>query len=266
MLKKFLSAIILAFAFLFVNMGINVANINAEELPGEILANAGVGEKYWAVVNYGADYVGSSQIIIDIQKEAIADEEVNTIAISETEHAKDSIFYTRYVNPEFSSRINYVMKNQNYGEKNIVIFLLREFEYDQLDKAIVDKIIVGVNQKRNISSLNPEDILVTREVEEDIVSQYPYNVNVTLNPDTIEGIVSDYVLSRVKYRIAGEEQWLQAIEVGENSFDFTVYRNATYEIEIEDIFGYTKRTSIIVNNLVDPPIIMEVEKEKVQIN
>lgn len=261
MLKKIFSVFLFAFTFLFINIGMSQNVVKAEDLPDEILVNAGRGEKYWAVVNYGADYIGSNQIIIDIQKEAIADPEVNTIAISETENASDSVFYTRYVDPEFSSRINYVLKNEEYGRKYIVIFLLREFENNQMDKAIVDKIFVGMNQKRNISSLNPEDILITREVEDNIEAQYPYNINVSLNPDTIEGKVEDYVLTKTKYRILGDDQWLQAIEGGVNSFDFTVYRNAVYEIEIEDIFGYTKVTTVTVTNLVDPPIIMEVEKE-----
>ena len=140
MFKRFYSVFVLVFAFLFLNIGVNSFSVSADELPEEVLVNAGRGEKYWAVVNYGADYIGSHQIVIDIQKEAIADPEVNTIAISETENASDSVFYTRYVDPEFSSRINYVLKNQEYGEKYIVIFLLREFKNNQIDKAIVDKI------------------------------------------------------------------------------------------------------------------------------
>ena len=264
MYKKFLSAIILVFAFLFLNMGVKGNNVLAEDLPSEVLANAGKGEKYWAVINYGADYIGSHQITIDIQKEAIADEEVHTIGISETGHAEDSVFYTRNVDTQFSSRINYVLKNEDYGEKYLVIFLLREFENGQLNKAIVDKIFVGMDQKRNISQLDPSDILITREVEEDTLSNVPYDIGVSLNPDTIEGSVSDYVLSSAKYRLAGDDQWLTAVKEANNYFEFIVSRNGTYEIQIEDIFGYTKKTTIEVTNLVDPPIIIEVEKETEQ--
>ena len=52
MYKKFLSAIILVFAFLFLNVSVNHSFVNAEELPEEIFANAGYGEKkgYWAII------------------------------------------------------------------------------------------------------------------------------------------------------------------------------------------------------------------------
>ena len=47
MVKKFLSAIILAFAFLFLNLSFE--HVKAAELPGDIMANAGIGSKkgYW---------------------------------------------------------------------------------------------------------------------------------------------------------------------------------------------------------------------------
>ena len=74
MYKKFLSAIILVFAFLFLNVSLNnINNVNAIEsnLPEDIKDNAGYGEMYWAIANYGSDYVGKD-IVIDIQREAIA--------------------------------------------------------------------------------------------------------------------------------------------------------------------------------------------------
>ena len=58
MVKKFFSAIMLAFAFLFLNLGLNSTSVkSAQDLPENIFANAGIGEKlgYWAIVNYGAD-------------------------------------------------------------------------------------------------------------------------------------------------------------------------------------------------------------------
>ena len=72
MVKKFFSAIMLAFAFLFLNLGLNSTNVkSAQELPDNIFANAGIGEKlgYWAIVNYGADYIGDTEVTIDIQQE-----------------------------------------------------------------------------------------------------------------------------------------------------------------------------------------------------
>ena len=265
MYKRFFSAIMLVFAFLFLNLSINTTSIKAEELPEEIIANAGMGEKgkYWAIVNYGANYITSKEIIIDIQKEAIADNEVQWIGISETEHPSDAIWYQRNVHTEFSSRISYVLKNEEFGKKYVTIFLLREFELNQLDMSIVDKIIVGVNQKRNISTLDSEDFLITREVEDDIKTQYPYDIFVTLNPDTIVGDVSDYVLDSVKYKLLEDEsfQTMTSIKIGDNLFEFRVYRNGTYELTIQDIFGYTKKVTVSVTNLLDPPIIIEAIKE-----
>lgn len=261
MYKRFLSAIILVFAFLFLNMSFENINVTAAEtLPEEIMANAGRGEKYWAVVNYGADYITSREIIIDIQKEAIADEEVQYIGIAETEHPFEAVWYQRNVNLEFSSRINYVLKNEEFGEKYITIFLLREFELNQLDTAIVDKIFVGINQKRNISVLNPEDFLVIRDVEEDIMSEYPYDIGITLDPTKIEGNVDDYVLDTVKYKLLEDEnfQTTGAVKVEDNLFEFRVYRNGTYEVTVKDIFGYTKTIVVEVKNLMDPPIVIEV--------
>jgi hypothetical protein len=64
MVKKFFSAIMLAFAFLFLNLGLNSTSVkSAQDLPENIFANAGIGEKlgYWAIVNYGADYIGDPE-------------------------------------------------------------------------------------------------------------------------------------------------------------------------------------------------------------
>ena len=70
MFKKFLSAIILVFAFLFFNVNAVNAVENTSGLPDEVFLNAGIGEKmgYWAVVNYGEEYISSDEIVIDIDK------------------------------------------------------------------------------------------------------------------------------------------------------------------------------------------------------
>ena len=53
MFKKFLSAIILAFAFLFLNVSFNSVNINAEET---IYENVGYGSTYWGEFVYLDDF------------------------------------------------------------------------------------------------------------------------------------------------------------------------------------------------------------------
>ena len=167
MVKKFFSAIMLAFAFLFLNLGLNSTSVkSAQDLPENIFANAGIGEKlgYWAIVNYGADYIGDTEVTIDIQQEAIANESVNSIAIVESGYSlTDMVHYERNISSEFASKITYTLKNKSYGEKYITILLLTEFSYNPSDSAIVDKIIVGVDQKRNIGELTPEDILIIKE-------------------------------------------------------------------------------------------------------
>ncbi len=184
MVKKFFGAIILAFAFLFLNVSIEV---KAADLPEEIMANAGIGEKkgYWAIVNYGADYIGDNQVTIDIQQEALADTSVNSIAIVESEYTQSGIVhYERNKHPEFASKIIYNLRNLNYGEKYITILLLTEFSNNPEESLIVDKISVRVIQKRKISELNENDILIIKENEE--VGASPYKVYVTL-PEQVAG-------------------------------------------------------------------------------
>ena len=260
MLKKFFSAIIIVFAFLFLNMSINSVNVKAED---DIFANAGFGEKknYWAIANYGEDYVGSEEIVIDIQKEAVADPEVNFIAIVESEYAgSELVYYERNVHPGFSSRIKYTLQNKAYGEKYITILLLRELVTNPSDNLIVDKIIIGINHKRNISNLTEEDISIIQEIPNDTQALNPYKVNVTLNSDSIEGNFEDYVLKSVKYTLLNSpnSSVLNALYESTNNFYFTVYQNGTYEVEVEDIFGYTIKKTVEITNLVDPDIIIQV--------
>ncbi len=264
MVKRFFSAIILAFAFLFLNLGFNTSNVvlAQDDLPENIFANAGIGEKlgYWAIVNYGADYIGDTEVTIDIQQEAIANEYVNSIAIVESGYSlTDLVHYERNVSSEFASKITYTLKNKSYGEKYITILLLTEFSYNPSDSAIVDKIIVGVDQKRNIGELTPEDILIIKENEENGAS--PYKVNVTL-PEEIpgKGKIDEYVFKDVTYLLQGSENQtvVNALYESVNNYYFTVRQNGTYLIEITDVFGYTLRLEVVIDNLRDPEIVIEI--------
>ena len=258
MIKKFFGAIILAFAFLFLNVSIDV---KAADLPEEIMANAGIGEKkgYWAIVNYGADYIGDNQVTIDIQQEALADTSVNSIAIVESEYVQNGIVhYERNKHPEFASKIIYNLRNLNYGEKYITILLLTEFSNNPEESLIVDKITVRVIQKRKISELNENDILIIKENEE--VGASPYKVNVTLPEQVVgKGKLEDYVFDEVTYTFQRGDKvtTLNALYESLNNFYFTVSQNGTYLIKITDIFGCEVTKTIVIDNLRDPEIIIE---------
>ncbi len=279
MIKKFFSAIAIAFAFLFLNVSLNYNNANAQELPDEILANAGIGEKlgYWAIVNYGADYVsgpsnGTDNVVvtIDIEQEAIANEDINSIAIVESGHQEEVVHYERNINKQFSSKIVYSLKNKDYEEKYITILLLREFSYNPTENSIVDKIHVKINQKRSIDELLPdgnsdpnnyipEEILAIKETMQ--AGANPYKINVTL-PNVIERLsstIDDYAIKSVKYTwLKGNNTTtLNALYESLNNFYFTVDKNGEYLIEIEDVFGAKQTKLISVDNLKTASIIIE---------
>lgn len=266
MAKKFLSAIILAFAFLFLNLSVKGEYIHAEEeLPEEIFANAGWGEKknYWAIINYGADYVGDTQVTIDIQQEAIANPSVNSIAIVESGYSLSSmVHYERNISSEFASKITYSLRNTEYGKKWIVIFLLTEFSYNPTEATIVDKITVGVNLKRNISELLPDDILAIKGNEYPGAS--PYNVSITI-PEEIEGKgrLEDYVFKSVTYTLQDQDETvtLNALYQSLNNYYFKVSQNGTYLVEVEDVFGYKVQKEVEIDNLVDPDILIETRQQ-----
>lgn len=264
MIKKFLTAIIIAFSFLFLNLSFNEINIKAEDLPSEILVNAGRGTKmnYWAIVDYGADYIGDSEVTIDIQPEAIANQDVNSIVIVESGYSLEEplVHYKRNISPEFSSKIEYSLKNTSYGEKYLTILLLREYEFNPIDSLIVDKIIIKLDHKRTIGELTRDDIKIVKENENPGAS--PYKVFVTL-PSEIEGKgrFEDYVFKSVKYTLEGSDSQssLSALYQSLNNFYFTVNQNGTYTIEVEDIFGAKIQKEIVIDNLMDPKIIIELE-------
>ena len=74
----------LIFAFLFVNLlSINVSRVKAEDSLD--LSNAYRGEinNYWALVNYGDDYIGQDSVTIFLDPEVFENENVNYIQINE---------------------------------------------------------------------------------------------------------------------------------------------------------------------------------------
>lgn len=264
MIKRFLSAILLVFAFLFFNTALNSVCVSAEdELPESVYDNAGWGEKmnYWALVNYGADYIGSNEVTIDLQREAIANEKVKFILVAESGVSlNNAVYYERYVSTSFSSRFSYTIQNPEYGEKYITIFLLTELSYMPTDNLIVDKIMVGVNQKRNIGDLDLSEILVTKTNSYD---NSKATINVTLSPNENHGVIEDYVLRKVTYSFNGDEEIsiLNAAQESINNFYFEVTRNGTYTIVVEDVFGYVKEMTLKVDDLVSPNIYIEATPE-----
>ena len=261
MFKKFLSAIILVFAFLFLNVSEVKAVENTSGLPDEVFANAGIGTKlqYWAVVNYGEDYIDDKNIVIDLDKDAISNLDIKYILIDETNCVGSgndctgegtSVYYKRNVDKQFSSRIEYTLKNGYVGEKSVTIFLLRDLSNDPSDSLIVDKIYVPINQKRRIEEIDVSKIIVTQTLTANNVSSI---VNVTLADEEMD----NYVLKNVKYRYEEDSSSLNALEKDLNEFEFTAYQNGEYEIIVEDVFGSTKTIVIEVSGIAEPPVVIE---------
>ncbi len=251
--KKFLSAIVLFFAFLFLNLSFNSYKVNAEDtLPEEIYKNAGIGEKkgYWALVNYGEDYVGNINVVINIQRDALEDKDVNFIMIAESGWSDSVTYYERNVHQQFSSKIEYTLKNTECGEKSIAILLLKKFTIEEMDgNAIVDKIIININHKKTICGLNSDDIIVRQRLGANSASA---KIEVTLKDPL------NYVLKKVKYRfIQNDEVQLSAIEESFNNFYFTAYQDGSYEIIVEDYFGCVKTIYYEVSGITPPKIAIE---------
>ena len=217
MFKKFLSAIILVFAFLFFNVSEVKAVENTSGLPDEVFANAGIGNKmgYWAVVNYGEEYIDSDNIVIDIDKNAISNLDIQYIMIEETEYTSvgTKTYYKRNEDKEFSSKIQYTLKNKFIGEKSVAILLLTDLSNDPSDSLIIDKIVVPINHKRTIKNLNDDDIVITQTINANTTSA---TVNITLKPE----VINQYVLKKVTYRYEKDAIALNAIEMDKNEFEF----------------------------------------------
>ena len=262
MKKKFLSAILLVFAFLFLNIGLNSFNVKAEESQSsDPLHNAGYGKLYWAIANYGADYTSDLNVTIDIQKEAIANQNVKYIVITEPNYTSSSgkpiVYYERNKDVGFSSRVEYIMKNEAYGKKQITIFLLTEFMIEPTEDVIVDKITISVDRKHPLTDLDITKIKIIPDVTEETTE--PYNIHVTLD----ESCINEYVIKNVKYRLAKNDlMFLNATKSDFNDFYFRVYQNGVYDIELEDVFGNTITVSYTVNNIIDPEIYLVAYPEK----
>lgn len=261
MKKKFLSAILLVFAFLLINVSLKTINLQAAETTPEYLKNAGYGDKYWAIANFGADYTSDLNITIDIQKEAIADQDVKYIVITEPNYTSSSgkkvTYYERNKDVGFSSRVEYVMKNTAYEKKQITIFLLKEFMIEPTESVIVDKINIYVDRKKSINEIDVSKIKIIPDEEAETME--PYNIHVTLD----ESCIDDYVIKNVKYRLAKNDlMYMNAIKSDFNDFYFRVYQNGKYDIEIEDVFGNTVIVSYVVNNISDTEIYLVAYPEK----
>ena len=249
---------LLVFTFLFANLFfLSASEVKAEENMD--LTNAYIGEithKYWALVNYGEDFIANEVVTIFLDPEAIADTRINYILISETDiHTGkvENTYYQRGIDSRFASRFNYRFVNSDYGQKYMVIFLLSDLSDDATD--IIDRINVDRLQRvRTIRDLTSADFVISQEVEE--LTTVPYKVFVSIKDNP-----QDYVLKEVKYSYTHVNYDGSTYEVhGSAIYDasnyryyFTVSENAIYYISVEDHFGYVKpdegdELSIDINN------------------
>lgn len=251
---------LLIFAFLFINLfSISVTKINAEE-PALNLSNAYRGEirNYWALVNYGEDFVGEESVTIFLDPEAISNQDIHYIQINECDQNGDIIttYFKRGEDSRFASRFSYTFIDGTYGSKRLTMFLLEDLLNEPT--SIIERInITRLERVRNIKNLTSEDFLLTQEVEEDTPD--PYKIYV----DIVE-YSCDYKIKNVIYsykNLDGTEIKGNAIpdtSVGApcNRYYFIVNQNGTYHVSIEDYFGYKQpkegdELSITIDNFVE---------------
>ncbi len=143
-MKRILRVFLIVFTLLFANLlSINVSSIKAEEPENQLdLTNAYRGEieNYWALINYGNSFVGSNNVTIFLDPEAISNPDVKYIMITEYNEYGDleSVYYERGVDSGFASRFIYTFVTDSYGEKEFTIFLLSDLY--NIPFSIVDRI------------------------------------------------------------------------------------------------------------------------------
>ena len=242
----------LIFAFLFVNLlSINVSRVKAEDSLD--LSNAYRGEinNYWALVNYGDDYIGQDSVTIFLDPEVFENENVNYIQINEINRYGDvdTTYFKKGVDSSFASRFTYNFVNSGYGGRYIVLYLLEDLGAKPTD--IIERIdIDGLERVRTIEHLSKDDFNVYQEVTAQTSS--PYKVYVEIKNNKEQYKLKDVRFTYTHYKEGVEEEVTgSAIEDPANHrFYFTVSENAIYNIEVEDYFGFVKETyPIEINNL-----------------
>ena len=255
-MKKILRVFFLVFTFLFINLlSINVSSIKADDSGVTLdLTNAYRGEirNYWALVNYGNSFVGENTISIFLDPEAIANQDVKYILISEYDENGDiiSTYYERGVDSSFGSSFLYSFVNEDYGNKTFTIFLLSDLY--QLPFGIIDRIDVdNIEKLRTIDGLSRADFDIYSD-EYDIYARgadvvwtsTPYKVYVDILNNSCDYKVKTVSYSYNHLNPDGSERLItgNAIkdETGCNKFYFMVNENAVYDIKVEDYFGYVK--------------------------
>ena len=255
-MKKVLRVFFLVFAFLFLNLlSINVSSVKAEDVSLD-LTNAYRGEimNYWALVNYGNDYVGDDTITIFLDPEAINNEEIVYILIAEYDEygTIQSTYYQRGIDSNFASRFTYKFVSDDYGKKQFTIFLLSDLY--KLPFSIIDRIdINNVEKLRTIEELTRADFdIYATEYDiyargDDVVwTSTPYKVYIDINKNRCDYKLKNVTYSYIHKDSTGTEKLITGsaikdVESGEcNRFYFMISENTTYTISVEDYFGYTK--------------------------
>lgn len=258
---RFKYAFLLIFTFLFVNLlSINITKVNAEEETLD-LSNAYRGEirDYWALVNYGENYIGQDEVTIFLEPEAIENENVHYIQINEFDRYGDiqTKYFKRGIDSSFASRFTYTFVNQGYGKRSITIFLLENLS--NKPTAIIERInIDNLERVRTIENLTKDDFSVTQEVTDMTMSPYKVFVQVKNNPE-------EYKLKDVRYSYIhknkdGSEEVIRGSAIYDEDnhrYYFIVSENSTYNIEVEDHFGYIKETHpLVVTNFYASNLIL----------
>lgn len=236
---------LLIFTFLFVNLlSINVSRVKAEESLD--LSNAYRGEimDYWALVNYGQNYVGQDSITVFLDPQVFENENVNYIQINEINRYGDveTTYFKKGVDSSFASRFTYAFVNTGYGTKSLVMFLLEDLSSDPTD--IIERInIDGLERVKTIEHLTSDDFNVYQEVTELTTSPYKVYVEIKNNKEQYRLKDVRYTYTHYNNNAPGEEVKGSAIYDPVNDrFYFTVSENSTYHIEVEDYFGFVKET------------------------
>lgn len=262
---RFKYMLLLIFTFLFANLlSINVSRVEAEE-AGIDLTSAYRGEirGYWALVNYGEDYVGEDSVTIFLDPEAIENTDVTYILISEFNEYGELIntYFKRGVDSSFASRFTYTFVNSNYGKKHLTMFLLKDLKNEP--SSIIDRInITELEKVRTIKDLTSADFVVYPEVSE--LTNSPYRVYVEIRENPQDYILKEIIYSYTRINENGEEEVITGSAISDpinHRYYFIVSENGTYHITIEDHFGYLKpdendSISITIDNFYGAELIL----------
>ena len=255
---------LLLFTFLSLNLiSISVKEIKAEE-SGLDLTNAYRGniQNYWALVNYGEDILGKDEMTIFLDPDAINNPSVSYIQLNEFDNygAIVTTYYQRGIDSSFASRFNYTLVTSDYGDKTITLYLLEDLS--NKPTAIIERIDIDRLKKiRTIEYLNSADFALSKEVTEVTNSPYKVYIDIADSSKSCDYLIDSVVYSYYHYNPQDDTytyvEGNAILDTSDpntcNRYYFTVSENATYNITVEDHFGYVvpkegDNLSIMIDN------------------